>query len=152
MDILGGARTSPGVTLSPGNYAVGFRDIAILQRRAKQNDAPLTEKEGAEDEQQFALRSELWELMRIARFATPGELRGASVLAGTFEAIGESVINPSDSAEVDDVNVTKELEANSYSHIPGFEECSRNPPKNARRGNCMHEIKGRQRENPLYGA
>ena len=61
-------------------------DISILPRRAKQMGETLA-KEG-----EFALRSELGKLMRIARVARPGALYDASVSAQTSETIAESII------------------------------------------------------------
>ena len=86
----------------------GVNDISIVPSRAKRKGEPLT------DEEQFTLRSELRELMRIARIARPGALCDASASAQTFGTIGESIVNPMDFEEVADVDiVSKVIEAES---------------------------------------
>ena len=55
-------------------------------------------------EAQFALRSELWKLMRIARIATPGALHGASAASRTFDDVASVLENQSVSEQVDSAN------------------------------------------------
>ena len=83
--------------------------------------------------------------MRISRIARPGALYDASVSAQTFgcAAIAESVVNPIDSEDGGDENVAKVIEANSYSHMPGFEDPDRKFPKEANPVNLLQEIKSR---------
>ena len=129
------ARTSQGVNLSPGNYEGGMRYIAILQRRDKQK------KETTTEEAQFELRSELGEIMRIARIARPGALYDASVTAQTFETIDVTIISPTDFEGIVDVNSTTVIGANSYARIPGFGGFRRNSSKSANRVNLMKKRK-----------
>ena len=68
--------------------------------------------------EQFEVRSELGELMRISRIAIPGALYDASVSAQTSVVVGESIINPIDPEELADVNFAKVLGDPSHSHIP----------------------------------
>ena len=67
-------------------------------------------------------------LILIARFARPGALYYASVSSQAFEAIGETIANPSNFEEVAAVNVAKFVGKISYSHMPGFENFNRKFP------------------------
>ena len=58
-------------------------------------------------EEKCAQRSELGELMRIARIARPDVLYDATVYAQTSETINEAIINPIDFGEIDDVDWDK---------------------------------------------
>ena len=124
---------------------MGARDISILPSRTGKMDEPLTESE------QFTLRTELCELMRISRIARPGALRAASASARTFATIGESIINPIDFDEVPDVNTARVIGLESYSHMPGLWDFDRNFKKEAGRVNSPMEVKGRQVGNPFQG-
>ena len=101
-------------------------------------------EEPVTDSAQFALRSELGGLMRIARISRPGAFYGASVSAKTFEAIGESIVNPIDLEEIFDVNMGNSMRAEKYSHIRGFVEFAQKFKKNkidANRANLFLKIK-----------
>ena len=67
-DIFDGTDTFPGLTLSSDNYVGGVQDTTILPSRGKKIGEPLTH------ESKFALRSELGELIRIARISRPNAL------------------------------------------------------------------------------
>ena len=88
----------PGLALSSYNNE-WIRDITILRGRAIRKNEPLT------SEEQSALRSELWELMRISRIARADALRAASVSAQTLETADEPILNPFDFDEIPDVDV-----------------------------------------------
>ena len=94
-----------------------------------------------EEEEQFALRSDFVNLMRISRIAGPGALYDADVSASTPETIPDTIINPIDFEEIADVDVAKAIGANPHSHIPGFEEFIRNSPKVANMLNVLEKIK-----------
>ena len=79
--------------------------------------------------------------MRSARIERPESLYDSSSSAKTFETIGESIINPIDFEEVADVNLTKELEAHSYSRLPDFVGFSRNSPNSSNRADSMEKIR-----------
>ena len=70
----------------------------------------MAEQKGGQlaEDGQFALRSELGRLMRIARFARHDATYGAAVSAKTSEETGEKIIiNPIDFGEIDDVDWDK---------------------------------------------
>ena len=87
--------------------------------------------------------------MRIARIPRPGALYYAAVAAQTFEAIEETVINPTDREEVVDVDVAKAPGAKSYSQMPGFWDFDRKFLKSANRVNVLKKIEGRYSANPF---
>ena len=64
-DIFAGTTMFSGAKLSTGNYEGEIQDIAIFPGRGKQAESPLTH------EVQFALRSELGKLSRVARISRP---------------------------------------------------------------------------------
>ena len=66
------------IKLDPGNYEGEILDIAILPGRSLQMGDYLT------TEEQFALRSEIGELMRIARNSRPDDVYGVTVAAPTL--------------------------------------------------------------------
>ena len=88
----------PMWTLSSYNYAGEIQDIAILPNREQKVGERLT-LEG-----QFALRSALWKLTRIARIARPATIYDASVSDRLFEANGQAISHPIDSEGIADVN------------------------------------------------
>ena len=126
-----GARTFTGATLSPNDYEERIRNISISPGRSKQTNDPLTAAE------QFALRSELGELMRISTIERPGALYGALVLSQTFETVGESIVMPIDSEEIGDMNSERDIGAGNYSHMPGVEEFGRKFANDANRANLQ---------------
>ena len=71
---------------------------------------------------QFALRSELWGLMRISRIARPGALYGASVSAQTSDEADETNINPIDFEEMVDLNLSQPTGNIQHNHIEGFDK------------------------------
>ena len=80
--------------------------------------------------------------MRIARIARPDALYDASVSAQTCDTIDETIIYPIDIDEIDDLDLAKDLGANSHPRIPGFGGFSRNSPKSA---NMVDSLKKMQR-------
>ena len=68
---------------------------------AKQNDGPLTVDE------QFVLRSQLWELTRVSRIARPAALYDAPIEDRTFGDVGRVLGNPIDSDGAAGANLTK---------------------------------------------
>ena len=76
---------------------------------------PLTESE------QFTLRSDAGELIRVTRIAVPDSLYGASASEQTSESIEGSVVNPIYFGEIADVDLTSAKNAKNYPHMPGFE-------------------------------
>ena len=87
-DISDGDNMCSGLNWSTNNYDIEIKDIAILPDRSKKKEEHLTPGE------QFALRSELGKLMRIARISRPDALRGASVQAQTFDEDEETIFKP----------------------------------------------------------
>ena len=69
---------SVGVILGPGNYEGEINYNGILHEMARRRNGALTEEE------QSISRSELGELIRIARIARPGAIYDASAGAQTF--------------------------------------------------------------------
>ena len=65
--------------------------------------------------------------MRIARIARPGALYGESAPSQSSEPIDETIINPRDFEEIRDVNISKVLETDSYSHMPRYGTSAGNP-------------------------
>ena len=121
--------------MSYNNYDGEIRYISIVPIRSKQMDEPLTKQE------QFALRSELGKLTRIARIARPCALRDASVSARTFESINETIINLIDFNDVVVANLTKECGNVAHSHIPCSGEFSRELSKNVNRSNLLTGVR-----------
>ena len=78
--------------------------------------------EPSTEEEQYALLSELVELMRIARIARPGAMCDASVSAKTSETINAAIINLFDFEEIATVNLTKETGDIERHHIQCFDE------------------------------
>ena len=58
--------------------------------------------------------------MWIATIARPGALYGASASSQTFETIGGSIVNPSDSEEIVDVDFAMADDAENYSRMHGL--------------------------------
>ena len=90
--------------------------MQILPDRAKKKGEPLT------SEEQFALRFEFGELMRIGRISRPGALCGASVSAHTFEAAEVGSLNQSNSDEIVGANLAKATGNIQHNRIKGFGE------------------------------
>ena len=74
---------------------------------------------------QFTLRSELRNLMWIAKIASPDALYGATASARTFETIDWPIVNPIDFDGIVDVGAARVTGAGNYPHVPGFEEYGR---------------------------
>ena len=108
---LRGGDTSTGLTLSPDTYEGGIRDITILPGMWGDKGESLTRGE------QFALRSEMAELMRAARIARPDALYGASNSAQTLEGEERVIINPIDSDEIADVGISNATSDIRFPHI-----------------------------------
>ena len=133
-DIFDGA-TCSGLSLSSGNYEEGMQDITILPGRAKQMGAPVTHEE------QCALRSELENLIRIGRIPTPDALYDASILAQTFAAEAQAILNPINFDEFIDVNIaTGNLDISARERIWGL---LANRSKDVHIVNLLEEIKDR---------
>ena len=92
-------------------------------------------------EEQFALRSELGELIRIARIARPDALYGASVSAQAFGSVGESVINPNDFDAISVVNLTKDIRNITHNRIPCFDEFMMKFTNSVNRAYLINQIK-----------
>ena len=71
-------------------------------------------------ESQFALRSELWKLMRISRSASPGSLYGASAAARTFAGVNMDIGNPTVPDESTGGNITRDARNLKFSHVKGI--------------------------------
>ena len=84
-DIPDGNTTCSGLTYRSGNYECEIQDIAILPGRATQMGEPLT------PDDQCALRSELANLLRIARIARPDALYDAPISGQTFAAADRAI-------------------------------------------------------------
>ena len=115
-NISDGTNMFPGETLSSNNCEGEIQYITILPDSANKKGDPLT------SEEQFALRSELRELMRIARIARTEALYDASVAARTFEAAEETILNPIDFEEIVDLDLAISAGDIQHSHIRGFGE------------------------------
>lgn len=105
---------------------------------ANQKGEPLTE------DGEFALRSELGELMRIAPIAMPGSLYGASVSARTFEDVYRAIGNPIDFEEAISAGNTDGKGHRMFGRIPGFAEFLASHAKDPNKVNLIKKWKERQ--------
>ena len=83
------------------------------------------------------------QLTRLARIARPGALYDASVSAHTSAATDETIVGPIDFDEVADVNIARAIVAESYSHMPGFNDINRVLKRTRIALICSSKIKGR---------
>ena len=119
-------------TLSSHNYEGEIQDISILHCRAKQEGEPLKEEE------QFTIRSELAELMRVARIGRHGALYYASASAQTFETVDGTKINPIHCDEIVDANLTRSIGNIKRKRIQCYDGSRRKSPGSVNRANSTN--------------
>ena len=81
--------------------------------------------------------------MRIARIARPEALYGASVLAQTFEAADEAILNPIDFDGIADLDLAKATGGIKNNHIRRCDEFMGKYSMGSNRVNLREKIKDR---------
>ena len=87
------------------------------------------------------LRSELWKLMRIARFAMPCALLDALISPETFGDADRSLGNPIDCEDAAGRNLTKSTGCIKFTHIGGFREFRKKESRDLGNSKLLMEVK-----------